>query len=485
MSELSSAAQAGSQNYLQHAERVSNECAMLHEILSSLPIHVLEGLSPKAVDKFMKIITSYDRESGRFFKLAAWYNEEQHSSVCTNVLRSVLFSCIKMYNTSSISSSFAQRLIIQSLDRARSLTGLFLGTLTETDHSAILASNIHHLTQLTMFRYCHHCTDEVVRQLALHCKKLFYIDLTESSSVTDVSIHYLLELKEMQYVHLLRTSTTLRSYCLLIAELPLIKNIITFTPFTQITPILDNIRTQSMSKITYFFGFVGNTTLLTQKCPNLIHLTVYRHNGDLSSLAALAALASLTSLHIIRGNYELFNLDAVLNGIGHRLCELGLYEVENVNMTDITTLCSGLKRLILECCAFVPLDYGREFNTETQHFKSVLRLKIIQNSLSQFDYPHLRYYVNLEVFECAGLHFLDLEFMREALQHGAFRKLKCLTIKETGNGGLTVSTVDLLIQHCENLKVLGNLKTWQQLTRNMILDLKKRIVLQNIDLRIV
>jgi hypothetical protein len=476
---LSSAAEAGNRNYLQYAERVLNECDMLHEILTPLPMHILESLSTKAIDKFIKIITLYDVKSDSRLKLAPWYDKEQHNAICKNMLRSVLLPCTSKHNTKGISSSFAQRLIIQTLDSTCNLTSLFLSTLTETDHSAILASNIRHLKNLKFFQYAYHCTDQVVQQLALHCKALCYINLTNSSSVTDVSVHYMLELRKLTYVHMLGTSVTSESYRLLIAELPQIKNFITFTPSNE---ILENIAAENLSTITYFFGSVGNMALLTEKCPNIIFLTVYYRNEDLSHLTVLAGLVSL---HVVIGNYELFNLTTGLNGIGHRLIELGLYMVDNVNVTDIINLCSGLKRLFLEYCVFVPLEYGTVLNTEILHFKSVTSLKIKSNFQRQCNYPSMRYYANLEVLECVGLDFLDNDFMCGALQQGAFRSLKYLLIKETGNSALTMRIVDLLIRHCEHLKVLGHLKTWQQLTRSMIRDLKQRIMLRNLDLRIV
>jgi hypothetical protein len=476
---LSSAAEAGSRNYLERTERVLNECDMIHEILTPLPVHILESLSPRAIDKFIKIITLYDMKSDSRLKLAPWFDKERHNAVCKSMLRSVLLPCTRKHNTKGISSSFAQTLIIETLDRSCNLTSLFLSTLTETDNSAILASNIHHLGNLKFFQYVHHCTDQVVQQLALHCEGLCYINLTDSSSVTDVSVHYMLELKKLTYVYLLGTSITSQSYRLLIAELPLIKNFITFTPSTE---ILENIQLENLSTIKYFYGCVGNMTLLTEKCPNIIFLTVYNHNEDLSNITALT---NLVSLYVVRGNYELFNLSTVLNGIGHRLIELGLYVVDNVNVTDIITFCSGLKRLLLENCVFVPLDYGTVLNSETPHFTSVINLKIKSSCQRQFNYHFLRYYVNLEVLECAGLDFLDNDFICEALQQGAFRNLQYLLIKETGNGALTMRTVDLLMQHCEKLKVLGHLKTWQQLTRNMVRDLKQRIMLRNLALRIM
>jgi hypothetical protein len=77
------------------------------------------------------------------------------------------------------------------------------------------------------------------------------------------------------------------------------------------------------------------------------------------------------------------------------------------------------------------------------------------------------------------------DFVRDAVRRGTFRNLECFHIQETGYGNLTMEAVELLIEHCEHLKSLGFLETWNQFNPGLIKDLKQGILLRNFDLEII
>jgi hypothetical protein len=88
------------------------------------------------------------------------------------MLWAVLPRSATKYNTTGISSSFGQKLIIQTLQYVPELTILCFDTGTEIDNSSLLSTNLHHLKKLQHFQYEYHCTDEVVEQLGLHCTEV-------------------------------------------------------------------------------------------------------------------------------------------------------------------------------------------------------------------------------------------------------------------------------------------------------------------------
>jgi hypothetical protein len=192
--------EAGTVDFVQHTECVMNKCDLVHDLLTSLPINISEDLTPLLSRKIITVISHYDKRSCCLLNFAPLYAEGKHNAACTKMFRSVSLPCTRTYNTFGVSSSFVQKIIILTLESACNLMSLHLDIETNFDNSALLADNIHHLKKLLSFQYPYHCTDEVVQQLTLHCSEIRYIDIMNSPSVTDVSVQYLLELKELKFV---------------------------------------------------------------------------------------------------------------------------------------------------------------------------------------------------------------------------------------------------------------------------------------------
>lgn len=205
-------------SYSQQVEDVTNKCKMLHEHLTSLPTPILDDLIPPLVADFLNIISSYHKTflgSKRIRKHA----EIKHEAVCTVMLKCLLGPFTRRYNTAKM-NSFEQRLIIQTFNSTPNLKLLIFNTAPEIDNSVLLAFHIHRLQHLVSFQYRHRCTDQVIQQLALHCRKLREIDVRNSRAVTDASVQHLLTLTDLSHLYLTGTSVTKRKYGLLLSRLP-------------------------------------------------------------------------------------------------------------------------------------------------------------------------------------------------------------------------------------------------------------------------
>jgi hypothetical protein len=453
------------------------DCGNVHEYLTALPIEVSKLLAPLIINEFISIISVYYGMS-YVLKHASWYDEDTHMNVCAKMLKAVLLNCTTEYDTKNIYYSFVQKLIIQTLDCVPELTILVFDTKTEMDNSALLSTNIHHLKKLQHFQYEYHCTDEVVEQLGLHCTELKTINLRESHAVTNASVQYLMKLKKLEYLNLTYTAVTFQSYGSLLSELPSITNI---DIMSRIFPMFSFISKEKLYTITEFKGFIRDIYTLTQTCPYLTTMEVYPLNYDLT---ILTTLTRLVNLRIKIGNSDSFNLNAVLSGMGQRLNELRLCFVECVNIAHIVMLCSSLKRLNLEECTFVPFNENSIKDTDLPHYRSLSELKLMDNLPRQINFGYLRHYVNLQLLECHGVDILTDDFIHEAMRQGAFRNILRFCVLETGVGALTMRTVELLLQHCENLREIGYLKTWGLLSESQCTELIKRIRIMNIDVRI-
>jgi hypothetical protein len=475
---LRDAAETGSEAYLKQTQNVMTDCDTVHELVTSLPTDILEPLAPVVIRKLINMITTYDGSCCEL-KGAFWYDEDHQITVCSKIFNAALFTCTRAYYTKDISSSFSQQLIIRTLDCVPNLTILAFNIKTEIDNSDLVASNIHHLRNLKSFQYTHHCTDEVVQQLALHCAKLRTVIFTYSYAVTDASVQHLITLNNLEHVSLMFTSITSQLYGTLLSELPNVNNIAIMSPAYD---VFQHIPNEELHTITQYVGYIRNINIVTQKCPNLRTATMYGINQNITNMTALTRLVKL---QIITGNYEICNLNAVLIGMGHRLRHLHLINIQSVNIVDIVNLCSSLKHLILKACTFVPLNGNAELDTDLPHYRSVTDLKLLENSPPQTDFRHLRHYINLQIFECKGVNILTDGFIEDAMRQGAFRNVLRFWVVETGNGALTMRTVELLLQHCKRLREVGYLGSWRLVAPELISNLRNRIVIMNLNLHIL
>jgi hypothetical protein len=474
---LLAAAQTGRDLYFLCADIVQIHSNEIHGCLTEVPKHILEDFIPKLARRFLDMITEYD-ERNRQLQLRIW-NEETHNTVCKGMLRSLLTRTTERYDTLGIASSFAQSLVIQTLDSVPRLTVFCLDTQVAIDHSALLATKIRHLPKLRVFQYEYHCTDEVIKQLRLHCPDLMKINFRYSNMITNGSVHHLMELRQLLFVHFEGAELSSASYALLLSELPSILNIEFWASSIN---VLRHIRREILDTILYVKGYVRNINILTQKCPNIRTLNMYWLTEDMTSVRALTALRSL---QITNGDYGMYNLNTVLQDIGHRLTELRLKNTVNVNINDMVTLCSGLECLVLEICRFLPLRAYEPLDPQLPHFKSLISLTITKRPDDNTDFRYLRHYVNLKTIECRGVYIFTHDFVSDCVNRGRFRNLERFHINEAWQGGLTMQSIELLIQHCEHLKSVGYLATWANLNPFLIRDLNQSILFRNFDLEIL
>ncbi|XP_021917048.1 uncharacterized protein LOC110828546 isoform X2 [Zootermopsis nevadensis] len=473
---LYKAAITGLEDYLEEIYNMQRESEMYSELLTSLPVQIFRDIS---CEVFRKVIDTISKCDDNFRESGCSTYDKQYETVCRDMVRSVLCPSIRHYFTPCTWSSIPQRLVIENFDYLLNLTVLVFNMKSNIDNSAILASNIHHLKKLMIFEYICHCSDQVVKQLGLHCHNLSRIRIAYSEGVTDLSVPYLQKLTKLSYVNISETSISTQLYQVLLTDLSGIRNIDVAENHIH---ILDDLVTENLKKITHYSGLIKTVTILTEKCPNVTSVRLIRVNLDLSNLTVLTRLVKLKIEH---SDYEMCNLQAVFNGVGYRLDKLILINVENVNICDIIMKCSNVKNLITESCIYVPVPENKVFHPATPHFGSVTNLRIYHNPSDVTMYnKHLRYYANLTNFYCAGIKILSDDIFIEAVQLGGLRNLEILHVSELNDRQLTRRTIDILLHSCANLKILGYLETWN-VSEDDISFLEDRIINENLDLKIL
>jgi hypothetical protein len=473
---LYAAAQCDRESFVRRTHIVLYQCDRVREILVDLTKPVLDKFIPKLARTFLDNIVGYDL-SVRILEHRFW-NGERHNIVCTAMLRSVLSRSTDFYDTQHIHSSFAQSLVMQTLDSVPRLLRFDLDVETQIDNSALLACEIHHLKKLRIFQYLYHCTDEVIEELALNCRHLRKITFTSSQGVTDASVQHLLQLRELRIVGLEHTRISHERYGLLLSGLPRITDIRFWEPASN---ILDHITVEKLDTISHVRGYAEDMNMLTRKCPNITHLDLCQIPGDLLHLSLLTALRSLT---ISNGHYGSSHLNAVLWDIGYRLTSLSLNNIRAVNLEDIVIMCPSLENLILWKCLFLTEIPNTRFDPDLPHFRSVITLEIKERFTDQIGYKYVQYYRRLKTISLPGVNFYTLDVMRDTLRRGTFTYLENFHIIEREEGALTMEAIELLIENCPYLKSIQFLITCPHLNPGLIRELKTRILRRNLDLEI-
>jgi hypothetical protein len=145
---------------------------------------ILELLAPRLTKKFVKIIHKY-------VKLALQVNDiiwdaEEHISLCSTVFRTVLTRGVQKFDIFFTSAEFLRIIIVETLDSVPELLEFSKKPVNE-DQSALLASKIHYLRTLQIFKYPFHCTNEIILQLRLNCLHLNVVEISHSKEVTNAS----------------------------------------------------------------------------------------------------------------------------------------------------------------------------------------------------------------------------------------------------------------------------------------------------------
>ncbi|KDR20993.1 uncharacterized protein LOC110828547 [Zootermopsis nevadensis] len=473
IAKLSRAAETGREDYLRQVQNVAKESQDINKILTALPIQITEDLIP-IIQQIIGSIAWLDANDEKF-KAAASYDEENYNSVCRSMLRSVLLATTRHYNTAHLSSSFVLKLLIQAMEITSNLKVFVLDTKTETDLSTVMASNIHFLKKLQLFTYFFGCTDEVVEQLGLHCTDLRLLIIPHSSAVTDASVPHIIKLKKLIYVDILNTQVSCELYGMLLSESQNIENV---HYLSRNHDTLGNISAENLSRIKIVTGYKTSIDTIVEKCPNITVLVMHHITADVSNMTALTRL---TILRVSNGDYCTSNLNAAFQGMGHRLFELMLHNIKNLNIAHIITFCPCLENLGVERSTFSSdqntLDPGNP------HFKSVKFLRILETSENEVFLQHLRNYINLDTLQCDKVKEIDDSFVSETIRTGGLKNIANFLVVNAGD--LTMRTVELLISNCHQLFTLGYLSRWSGLNPELISNINITVRTRNLDIQIL
>jgi hypothetical protein len=457
---------------------VMAEIEQIKQILSEVPPLIQTMICPRLAFNFARNIMIHFFRMDTDLSLTNFV-AERHDELCVAMFRSVLTCNLLEYEPEIFWRFSTQNLVIQTLDSVPGLRTLCLQRVSHTNTSAQVATSIHHLKDLQVFAYDRYCTDEVVMQLGLNCPELTEVSFSGSNGVTNDSVPHLLLLSKLQFLNLRGTQIDSTHYGLLLSQLP---NIADIRFANERVDVLNHITPETLDTITHVYGIVNDIYLQIEKFPKTTNFVV---NKPSLNLSGITAWAELRTVQILMGNYLTFNMNAVLTGIGHKLTELKLAWVSNVNLQDIITLGKSMKSLTLIMCTILPLNAVTPLDPQLPHFRNLTSLHIEKIDIDQTDFSYIKYYVNLEKIALSAILIFTVDFMREVVRRGTLANLQECRLFESRMGALTFEVLKLLIRHCSHLRVFGCTEYLPRLNPFNIVELKRQMSAQNFDLDII
>jgi hypothetical protein len=442
--------------WLKTIKSVEEECILVHHTLGSRRIPVILELIGRYGDilkDFMNIISTYDTELRRHFPM----NVQEiyiYEKICSNMLKSILFSCMSKCSISVANSDIAQGLLIKLLYVIPKIKTLILPLSDRLTNMPILSERIQLLTRLEEFEFHYGCTSEIIIQLSTYCPLMKRICVEYSTRVNDSCVEHLLKLRSLISLNIAGTLTSTNGYATLLSGLPQLEDITCFYPFDHVISDLP----VSLPSVRKFTGIISAGRSLVRKCPNITELILISMVNDPSDLAEFTMVADLT----IKNRIAVFcMLSPLITRLGPTLTSLKLFNVVSINMEDVIHYCSSLKHLsITQCKLNCELVL---FSRELKHFQNVVHMRLLQNKGNFCYISNLHLYVNLNILHIAGIKEVTDASIARIIKIGGLRNLNEFVAEYCGD--LSLKTAILLLDSCPSLVLIGHLKGWPRISR--------------------
>lgn len=385
-----------------------------------------------------------------------------------------------------------RNVLYQNLSKMTGLEVLNLGSGSggweTSDIEKSILSGVVQMKNLVSLCLCFDCTDHILSVVGQNCTLLQKLDVTSSRSVTDRSVPALLNCSKLKQLLLYRTSVTVDGYAVLLSSLPHLEDLGRCDEYGY---ILERIRLsgkfQGPFKLRSFQSRDVTTShlhLLIELCPQVTHVSIF-HDERISDLTVLSHLDQLTELKLLSCDFFSDNIKALLEAKGSHLTWLHLEHVEEIDLNAliyISQYCPLLKKLVLYNCEF--MDHT-SVSLKTLHIPPFRHLERI-TCIADCAQAHLEFLLS----NCFNIRFIQLgsstgigdAIMAKVLALNPMKKLEELRILYSDD--LSMRTVSLLMNHCDNLRVLSELESWQGITEPELVAFRSEIVEKNIDLDI-
>lgn len=356
-----------------------------------------------------------------------------------------------------------------------------------SDIEKIIINGISNMPNLICFILCFDCTDNIITAVAQNCKRLGKLDVTASRSVTDRSIPALLKCENLREIKLYKTSITVTGYAELFLEHLYVENI---GRCDELGSVLEYIheRNQNFQKSFHIKAFecrnftMEHLFLSVDMCPCITSLCILR-DDRIDDLTILASLIHLRELKLLSCEFYTHGVKTLLELKGPAIISLHLEHVGEIDINalmDISQSSPKIQNLTFYNCEFSEHLPTYTRNLKIAPFRLLERIKCVVECASTHLEFLLSHCINVKFIQLGSSTGIGDITMKRILLQNPMNKLEEMKILYSHD--LSMDTVQLLMQNCDNLRRLSELESWQGIT-SVELDLfRKELKINNINL---
>ncbi|PNF39442.1 hypothetical protein B7P43_G11774 [Cryptotermes secundus] len=461
----------------------------LNELLyASVPWYLYDQMATQVLTAIAALIQETKQTYVNFEPMTIFINQ---MNIVVNLTEVAIHPHLRHIDF-SLWPKIMRHVLYKNLYRMTGLERLNLGSGSggwkTSDIEKLTVCGVSSMRNLTSLCLCFDCTDHILSVVGQNCSKLQCLDVTASRSVTDRSVSILVNCVELRELHLYRTSVTVEGYAVLLKGLPRLEDLGRCDEFGF---ILEHLRSteshigpfglkifQSRDVTTYHLN------LLIEMCPRVTHVSIY-HDERISDLTVLSALDDLCELKLLSCDFFTDRVKQLLEVKGYNLTWLHLEHVEEIDLNAliyISQYCPNLKKLTFYNCEFLEHTSLSLKMLSVQPFRYLERVMCV----AECALLHLEFLLS----NCFNIRFIQLGSstgigdvtMAKVLSKNPMKHLEELKILYSDN--LSMQTVHLLMTHCDNLRVLSELESWQGITEEELTEFRKELKQNNLDLDI-
>ena len=338
---------------------------------------------------------------------------------------------------------------------------------------SMLESDSCRMKNLVSFSMRCHCTDKVLQVLG-NSVQLQHLDVMSSIEVTDGCVGSLIKLKKLKVINMVSTSLSADGYSRLLTDIPQLSKLMWFDSSGQ---ALKNVSTTPLGLHSYEASHVTVTQLniLVHKCPYLTQISLHWVQTDLSVLKELVYLRDIKLANCSALNS---NLRQLLQVRGYNITSLELHEVTEVDLVMIGIFCTNLRKMNLVC----------NFQQHAEQYCIGMDIPLFKH-LEELMYGSL--YSEYLFFNCINIKKMELSkctnftdnTVMTLLGKNPLKQLEVLTIINCGF--ISLNSVHMLLDSCDNLRVLEGLDTWGGVNKLQFAELCLEMKKKNLNIEIL
>lgn len=455
---------------------------------SSVPWHLYDRMAVEALRSIMNLINETQNSYNDFAPIGVFLSEV---NVVVSLIEVVVHANLRTIEFAAW-PKIMRHVLYNNLHKMTGLEVLDLGSGSAgwrtSDIEKIIINGIAKMPNLVSFTLCFDCTDNIIAAVGQNCPGLRYLDVTASRSVTDRSIAALLKSRVLREVKLFRTSVSTVGYANLLLGHSRLEDI---GRCDDIGDVLEDIRNKENYRYEKQFHLrsfesrnvaMNHLYLLISMCPYITRLSLMC-DERISDLTILAALENLTELKLLSCYFYADRIKTLIELTNSRITTLHLEHVEEIDrsaLVYISQYCPEIRNLTFYNCELLDHTSTHFRKLPIAPFKCLERIKCVADC----DSAHLEFLLS----HCTNVKFIQLgsstgigdTTMKKVFTQNPMRKLEELKILYSDD--LSMRTVRLLMQNCENLRRLSELESWQGISIEEIQLFREELRVNNIDL---